>query len=95
MAYCFLEHLTKVETMYPGAKSGSTWHLSTDSIYRHTNTEMLKHLERDSEWLQMQLEQYNSISARYSTVFFYETCATPITAGPSSMVSGFYLLPHR
>lgn len=65
------------------------------SIYWHTNTKILKHLEKDSEWLQVQLKQYNSTSERYVTVFFYETYATPTKTGFSLMVSIFYLLPHQ
>ena len=57
------------------------------SIYVNTNTRILHHLERDSEWLQRQLQEYASISNSFVTKFAYETYPTPIFAGGSLVVS--------
>jgi hypothetical protein len=48
---------------------------------------LLRHLERDSEWLQQQLGQYRPISGDFVTKFAYETYATPTALGQSIMVS--------
>ncbi|KAL6362010.1 hypothetical protein LRP88_05493 [Fusarium phalaenopsidis] len=47
---------------------------------------LLKHLERDSEWLQQQLGQYGPISDDFVTKFAYEEYATPTVLGHSIMV---------
>jgi hypothetical protein len=47
---------------------------------------LLKHLERDSEWLQQQLGQYAPISGDFVTKFAYEQYATPTAFGGSIMV---------
>uniref|UniRef100_A0ACC1R8X0 Uncharacterized protein n=1 Tax=Lecanicillium saksenae TaxID=468837 RepID=A0ACC1R8X0_9HYPO len=47
---------------------------------------LLKHLERDSEWLQQQLGQYAPISNEFVTKFAYEQYATPTVLGRSIMV---------
>lgn len=47
---------------------------------------LLKHLERDSEWLQQQLGQYGPISNDFVTKFAYEEYATPTVLGHSIMV---------
>jgi len=46
------------------------------SIFVKTNDKLLNILERDSEILQQQLAQYNSISGDFETKFAYETKAT-------------------
>jgi len=45
--------------------------LRIQSIYSQTNNTVLKHLQRDSEFLQAQLSQYASISGNFDTKFFY------------------------
>lgn len=62
------------------------------SIFRHTNSDLLDHLERDSEWLGTQLEHYKPISADIFTIFCFETYPTPLKAGISVMVSPWRLL---
>ncbi|KAJ4161661.1 uncharacterized protein LMH87_007687 [Akanthomyces muscarius] len=47
---------------------------------------LLKHLERDSEWLQQQLGQYAPISNEFITKFAYEEYATLTVLGRSIMV---------
>ncbi|KAG9250683.1 uncharacterized protein F5Z01DRAFT_640089 [Emericellopsis atlantica] len=47
---------------------------------------LLKHLERDSEWLQQQLGQYAPISNDFMTKFGYEEYETPTVLGHSIMV---------
>jgi hypothetical protein len=46
------------------------------SIFVKTNNRLLNILEKDSETLQYQLGQYNSISGDFETKFVYETKAT-------------------
>ncbi|KAJ1338605.1 nephrocystin-3 [Microdochium nivale] len=47
---------------------------------------LLKHLERDSEWLQQQLGQYGTISNDFETKYAFEEYATPTALGHSIMV---------
>ncbi|KAI1822903.1 hypothetical protein F4861DRAFT_540518 [Xylaria intraflava] len=56
------------------------------SIFTAADDRLLKHLERDSEWLQQQLQQYNSISNEFVTKFAYETCETPMISGHKTLV---------
>ena len=56
------------------------------SVFVATNDRLLEHLERDSEWLQQQLTQYNPISQDFDTKFAYEEYETRIIAGRSIMV---------
>ena len=65
------------------------------SIFVNTNNRVLHHLERDSEWLQRQLEEYPPISSNFVTKFAYETYPTPILAGGSLVVSGELLYTKR
>ena len=57
------------------------------SVYQHTNTTLLQHLERDSEWLEQDLERFNPVGADIFTVFCYESYPTKLKAGPSLVVS--------
>jgi hypothetical protein len=56
------------------------------SIFVNTNDKLLNILERDSEILQQQLGQYNSISGDFDTKFAYETKATPLALGKAMIV---------
>jgi hypothetical protein len=57
------------------------------SIFMTTNNKVVKHIERDSEWLQQQLRQYAPISQDFVTKFAYETCpTTSIALGKKVMV---------
>ncbi|KAF2466293.1 uncharacterized protein BDR25DRAFT_345541 [Lindgomyces ingoldianus] len=56
------------------------------SVYKATNSRLLEHLERDSEWLQLQLRQYGPISGEFMTKFAYEEYETPTALGHSIMV---------
>jgi hypothetical protein len=56
------------------------------SIFVKTNNRLLNILERDSEVLQQQLGQYNSISGDFETKFAFETKATPLARGISIIV---------
>lgn len=53
---------------------------------------LLKHLERDSEWLQQQLGQYGTISNDFETKYAFEEYATPTALGHSIMVRTSLLL---
>lgn len=50
---------------------------------------LLRHLERDSEWLQQQLGQYAPISNDFVTKFAYEEYPTPTLLGHRIMVCSF------
>lgn len=56
------------------------------SIFVKTNDRLLNILERDSENLQEQLGQYNSISGDFETKFAFETKATPLAFGKAEIV---------
>lgn len=93
------EHLKAIKLSTYGVMFFGTPHQGTDSaswgkvlvnvasLFRHTSKALLEHLERDSEWLEMQLEQYNAISSDIFTIFCYESYPTPLPAGRSMMVS--------
>ena len=76
--------------------------LSIVSIFANANKNILKHLERDSEYLQQQLGQYAPISGDFVTKFAYEIYETPVAIGKKIMVfslelrSTYYvLMPSR
>lgn len=60
--------------------------LKVASIFVKADDKILKHLERDSEWLQQQLSQYGPIARDFVTKFAYETYPTPIALGRTIMV---------
>ncbi|OCL01786.1 hypothetical protein AOQ84DRAFT_206150 [Glonium stellatum] len=92
------EHLKAIKLSTYGIMFFGTPHQGTDSaswgkvlanvasIFRHTSTAILEHLERDSEWLETQLGQYNSISSEFRTIFCFESYPTPLPAGNSMMM---------
>jgi hypothetical protein len=57
------------------------------SVFVAADDRLLRHLERDSEWLQQQLGQYGPISGDFVTKYAYETYATPTVLGRSMVVS--------
>ena len=57
------------------------------SLFIAADDHILRHLERDSEWLQQQLGQYGPISAAFVTKFAFEEYPTPTAFGRSIMVS--------
>jgi hypothetical protein len=61
--------------------------LKIASIVTAADNKILKHLERDSEWLQQQLGQYGPISGDFVTKFAYEIYPTPIALGKAIVVS--------
>lgn len=62
------------------------------SVFVAADDRLMKHLERDSEWLQQQLGQYNPISSSFITKFAYEEYKTPTVLGHSIMVCSYLLL---
>ncbi|KAK4243154.1 hypothetical protein C7999DRAFT_44972 [Corynascus novoguineensis] len=56
------------------------------SLVMLANDRLLKHLERDSEWLQQQLGQYASISNDFVTKYTFEEYETPTVLGHKIMV---------
>ncbi|KAK4044690.1 kinesin light chain [Parachaetomium inaequale] len=56
------------------------------SLVMPANDRLLKHLERDSEWLQQQLGQYASISNDFVTKYAFEEYETPTVLGHKIMV---------
>jgi hypothetical protein len=93
------EHLKAIRLSTYGIVFFGTPHQGTDSaswgkvlvnvasLFRNTSTALLEHLERDSEWLELQLQQYNAISSEIFTIFCFESYPTPIIAGKAMMVS--------
>ena len=63
--------------------------LNVASIFMPADDKILKHLERDSEWLQQQLGQYAPISRDFVTKFAYEMFPTPVALGRTIMASPF------
>ena len=64
------------------------------SVFRHTSSALLEHLERDSPWLETQLEQYKPISDDILTIFCFESYPTPLKAGISGIVSYLKICAH-
>jgi len=64
------------------------------SVFVAADDRLMKHLERDSEWLQQQLGQYGLISGDFVTKFAYEEYETPTVLGRSVMVCPFVASPH-
>jgi hypothetical protein len=56
------------------------------SLFVPATDGILKHLERDSEWLQQQLSQYAPISSEFVTKFAYEEYKTPTSLGRDVLV---------
>ena len=56
------------------------------SVFMAADDRVLKHLERDSEWLQQQLGQYGPVSGDFVTKFVFEEYPTPTVLGHSIMV---------
>ena len=56
------------------------------SMFVAADDRLMKHLERDSEWLQQQLGQYGPISSEFITKFAFEVYPTPTVVGHSVMV---------
>jgi hypothetical protein len=50
-------------------------------VFVAADDRLLKHLERDSEWLQQQLGQYGPIGGDFVTKFAYEQYKTPTALG--------------
>jgi hypothetical protein len=60
--------------------------MNVASVFVATNDRLMKHLERNSEWLQQQLGQYAPISGEFVTKFAYEEYETPTALGHTIMV---------
>jgi hypothetical protein len=59
------------------------------SVVMAADDRLLKHLERDSEWLQQQLGQYAPIINDFVTKYAFEEYATPTVLGHTIMVRDF------
>jgi hypothetical protein len=66
--------------------------VSVASLFVAADDRILRHLERDSEWLQQQLGQYGPISGDFVTKFAFEEYETPTAFGRSIMVRCIRLL---
>ena len=60
------------------------------SVFVAADNRLLRHLERDSEWLQQQLGSYAPISGDFVTKFCFEEYATPTVLGHSIIVCGLF-----
>lgn len=56
------------------------------SVFVAADDRILRHLERDSEWLLQQLGQYGPISGEFVTKFAYEQYATLVAPGKRILV---------
>lgn len=56
------------------------------SVFVAADDRLIKHLDQDSEWLQLQLGQYGPISSGFVTKFAFEEYETPTMLGHSLMV---------
>jgi hypothetical protein len=63
------------------------------SVFVAADDRLLRHLERDSEWLQQQLGQYAPISGDFVTKFAFEEYPTPTVLGQSILVS-YHAITH-
>ncbi|KAH8722879.1 hypothetical protein GQ44DRAFT_774658 [Phaeosphaeriaceae sp. PMI808] len=93
------KHLKAIKLSTYGVMFFGTPHQGTDgaswgkvlvnvaSLFRRASTALPGHLERGSEWLEMQLEQYSSISSEVFTIFCFESYPTPLPEGRSMIIS--------
>lgn len=56
------------------------------SLFMEADDHLLKHLEKDSEWLQQQSGQYGPISSEFVTKFAYEEYPTTTALGKKILV---------
>ena len=56
------------------------------SVFAKTNNEILKHLAKNSEWLEQQQSLFLPISNQFETIYFYEMYPTPLPGGGSLLV---------
>jgi hypothetical protein len=61
------------------------------SVFLAADDRLIKHLERDSEWLQQQLGQYGLISGDFVTKFAFKEYSTPTVLGHSIMVYPLFI----
>ncbi len=64
------------------------------SLFVAADNRLLKHLEKDSEWLEQQLGHYGPISGDFVTKFAYEEYKTPTAMGHSILVNPFVTFCH-
>lgn len=64
--------------------------INVASVFVAADDRLIKHLERDSEWLQQQLGQFGPISGDFVTKFAYEAYKTRIAGGKSIMVCSVF-----
>jgi len=62
------------------------------SVFVAADDRILKHLERDSEWLSMQLAQYGPISGDFVTKFAFEEYKTQTAFGSILVFASLPLL---
>jgi hypothetical protein len=80
------EDLTWGETIASIYVQTNKIQLQTNESLLQMNKSLHQHLQRDSEWLQLQLIQYIGISDEFVTRFVYETLPTAIAPGESILV---------
>lgn len=60
--------------------------LNLAAIVKNTKPQYLEILEHNSEWLEQQQVQYNSISSQFDTKYFYEMYETELPGGRKLLV---------
>lgn len=80
-------------TPHQGANGVQLERLLTNvvSLFMAADDHILRHLEKDSEWLQQQLGQYGPISGDFVIKFAYEEYETPTVLGHKLMVGSTFV----
>jgi hypothetical protein len=60
--------------------------LGISSIFMHTNTTIVRQLDRDSDALSQLVDEFLPIIADFQIIFFYETHPTPLIGGTLTLV---------
>lgn len=78
-------------TPHSGGQGAALGRLAVNiaSIWLNTNSQLLRHLESNSEWLDQTQMRYSSISSHFDTKFFYEAKETPTVAGRYLLVGSY------
>lgn len=66
--------------------------INVASLFMEADDHLLKHLEKDSEWLQQQSGQYAPISSEFVTKFAYEEYPTTTAFGKKILVGTLIFL---
>jgi hypothetical protein len=60
--------------------------MTSQTIDNPNDEKVLKKLEKNLEWLEKQVEQYDAISGEFETILFYESRLSVLNGGCESIV---------